>query len=92
MCVGTTPSISTGWGDEGLESSTAEKDLGILVHEKLHMSQQCALTAQKAVCILGCIKSSVASKSRVVILTLYPTLIRGPTWSPASSSGALSAG
>ncbi|KAK4822099.1 hypothetical protein QYF61_009799 [Mycteria americana] len=78
-------------GDEGIENSREEKDLGVLVDGKLDVSQQCALAAQKANHILGCIKRSVASRSRGVILPLYPALARPhlecclQLWSPQHS-------
>ncbi|GAB0184202.1 hypothetical protein GRJ2_000885500 [Grus japonensis] len=63
-------------GVDLLGSSTVEKDLGVLVDNKLSMSQQCALVAKVASGILGCIKKSVASRLREVILLLHSALVR----------------
>jgi len=74
-----------GWGnlcyqyrlkDEGIESSLAEKDLGVLWDENLDMTQRRALAAQKAHHALGCIPSSVGSRLRERILPLCPALLR----------------
>ena len=63
-------------GGECIESSPAEKDLAVLVDGELSMSRQRSRGAQKASRMPGCVKSSVAGRSREVILPPYSALVR----------------
>ncbi|KAJ7396773.1 hypothetical protein BTVI_140870 [Pitangus sulphuratus] len=56
-------------GTNLLESSSVEKDLGVLVEDKLSMSQQCIFVVKKANSILVCIRKIIASRTREVTMS-----------------------
>ncbi|GAB0202183.1 hypothetical protein GRJ2_002683900 [Grus japonensis] len=64
-------------GGEWMESSPEEKDFGVLIDEQINMSWQCAFAVQKGTRFVGCVKSSVTSRLREVILEYYVQL-----WGP----------
>ena len=63
-------------GKKAMSHSPAKSYLEVPVDGKQDMSQQYALTVQKANRILGCIKRRVVNRLREVILPLYSALVR----------------
>ncbi|PKU37285.1 hypothetical protein llap_12411 [Limosa lapponica baueri] len=57
-------------------SSVAERDLGVLVDNKLNVSQQYATVATNANYILGCICRGITSRERDMVIPLYSALVR----------------
>ena len=71
-----------------LESVEKEKDIGVLIHESLKPSYQCAKAAAKANAVLGQMSRAFHYRDKFVWLRLYKTFVRPhlefavQAWSP----------
>ena len=59
-----------------LKVATEERDLGVIIHNSLKPSRQCAEAAKKGNQILGIIKRTIVSRDKEIITRLYKTLVR----------------
>ena len=71
-----------------LEDVTMQQDLGILVDRELKCHNQTAAAVKKANQVLGIIKKTIYTKSKITISLLYMSLVRphleyaNPVWGP----------
>ncbi|CAM4523556.1 unnamed protein product [Lepidochelys kempii] len=63
-------------GANHLEATEEEKDLGVLVDHRMTKSRQCDMAMKKANAVLGCIKQSISSRDKEVLVPLYKALVR----------------
>ncbi len=59
-----------------LESVTSEKDLGVLISDKLKPSLHCAESAKRANRMLECINRNIVLKRKDIVVRLYKQLLR----------------
>ena len=75
-------------GGTSLGNSDCEKDLGVMVHNTLKPSTQCAKAAKKANKVIGQLIRGVGYRDKKVFINLYKTYVRphleycAPAWCP----------
>jgi ribonucleases P/MRP protein subunit RPP40 len=77
-------------GGKQLEKTSEEKDLGVLVTDKLKPSVQCAQAARTAQVVLGQITRAFQYRDRSIFVRLYKQYVRphlsSQAWSPWSAA------
>ena len=63
-------------GENPIQTSHEEKDLGVIITDKLEVTEQCAKASKKANAMLGMINRAIKYKTKVVVLQLYKSLFR----------------
>ncbi|GAB0181709.1 hypothetical protein GRJ2_000636200 [Grus japonensis] len=61
------PGVQHRLGSTWLESSSVERNLGVLVDNKLNTNKQCAAGAKQANRMLGCTNKDITSRDKVII-------------------------
>ena len=75
-------------GGVKLEKSEAEKDLGVMIHESLKPTMQCARAAKRGNAVLGQLLRGVGYRDKKVFIDMYKTYVRpqleycSAAWSP----------
>ena len=59
-----------------LEAVEVEKDVGVLVHQSLKPSMQCARAASRANAILGQLSRAITYRDKATFLKLYKVYVR----------------
>ena len=83
-------------GNHRLEEVEEEKDLGVLIHRTLSVSNNCAVAVKKANQMAGHIYRTVTHKSIQTVVPLYKALVRphleycSLVWSPYPKKDILS--
>ena len=76
------------WGDELLEVTEVEKDVGVMISRTLKPSLQCAAAAKKANQVLGQMARSITYRDKYTFTRLYKVYVRPhlqycvSAWSP----------
>jgi len=63
-------------GTQKLKDIQVERDLGVLVDNKLNFNEQCSKAVKEANSALGMIRRNIKTKSKEIVIPLYKALVR----------------